>query len=140
MGFDNFSHLNWLAVLVGAVGYFALGALWYTKILFGNSWIKHTGINPNDPTAKKGAGGIMGFSFVLMFIASIGIGLLLSRVGVSSWMSGLKTGLVAGVCFSATAVWISYLYEKKPFGLVAINCGYNIVGCMICGIIQAVWP
>ena len=39
-----FSDMNWLAVLVAAVAYFMLGALWYSKALFGNAWIKYSGV------------------------------------------------------------------------------------------------
>jgi hypothetical protein len=93
----------------------------------------------NDPNAKKGVGGIMFTSLVLMIICSIGLALLLNKVGPSSWMSGAKVGLIAGICFSATAISISYLYEKKPLGLHLINGGYNVAGCVIAGIILSVW-
>lgn len=133
-----FSHLNWLAVLVAGVAYFALGAIWYSFI-FKNSWIRLSGVNMNDPNAKKGVGGVMLTSLLLMIVCSIGLALFLSRVGPSSWMSGAKVGLIAGICFSATAISISYLYEKRPLGLHLINAGYNVAGCVIAGIILAVW-
>ena len=133
-----FSHLNWLAVLVAGVAYFALGAIWYSFI-FKNSWIRLSGVNINDPNAKKGVGGVMLTSLLLMIVCSIGLALFLSRVGPSSWMSGAKVGLIAGICFSATAISISYLYEKRPLGLHLINAGYNVAGCVIAGIILAVW-
>ncbi len=38
MTLDVMSELNWLAVLVGAVIYFALGALWYSPMLFARPW------------------------------------------------------------------------------------------------------
>ena len=136
-----FSNINWLAVLVAAIAYFALGALWYSKILFANSWVKLSGVNMNDPNAKKGIAGVMLTSLVLMIIVSIGLAILLARIGLAAgWMTGLKTGLITGVCFAATAISISYLYEKKPLALHMINCGYNIVGSVVAGIIIAAWP
>ena len=133
-----FSEINWLAVLVGAIGYFILGALWYS-VLFKGAWIKASGVNPNDPGAKSGVAQIMLASLVLMIIASIGLGILITRIGSAGWMTGCKIGLIAGVCFSATAISISYLYEKKPMALHVINGLYNIAGCVIAGIIIAVW-
>jgi hypothetical protein len=35
VSFDALGELNWLAVIVGAVIYFALGALWYSPMLLG---------------------------------------------------------------------------------------------------------
>ena len=135
-----FSDIKWLAVLVAAVAYFALGALWYSKALFANSWVKLAGINMDDPNARKGVGAIMLTSFVLMLVASIGIAILITRIGVTDWMTGLKTGLITGICFSATAISISYVYEKRPMALHLINAGYNIIGSAIAGIIIAAWP
>lgn len=139
MGTEVFSHLNWLAIAAGGVAYFLLGAIWYSFI-FKNAWVKASGVNMNDPNAKKGMAQTMLLSLVLMIVASLGIALFMSKIGAASWMSGAKTGLVAGVCFSATGISISYLYEKKPLALHMINAAYNVVGCVIAGIILAVWP
>jgi hypothetical protein len=134
-----FSDINWLAVLAGGLAYFALGAIWYS-FLFKNAWIKLSGVNMDDPNIKTGVAQTMLASLVLMIIASIGIGILITRVGSSGWMTGCKIGLIVGICFSATGISISYLYEKKPFGLHLINGLYNILGCVIAGIIIALWP
>ncbi len=138
MGADMFSNLPWLHIVVAGAAYFALGAIWYSFI-FKNAWIKASGVNVDDPNMKKGVAQTMLASLVLMMIASLGIAIFLSRIGVSSWMSGAKVGLVAGVCFSATSICISYLYEKKPWMLHFINAGYNIAGCVVAGIVLAAW-
>jgi len=135
---DLFSHINWLAVLVAALAYFFLGAIWYSA-LFRNAWIKATGANVNDPNARKGLAGIMIASFITILVSSIGLALIIARVQSSGWMTGAKIGLIAGVCFSAATICNSYLYEKRPIALSAINSLYNIVGCVIAGIIIAVW-
>lgn len=134
-----FSDINWLAVIVGGLGYFFLGAIWYS-FMFKDAWIKASGVNMSDPDLKKGVAQTMLASLVLMIVASVGLGILITRIGSAGWMTGLKVGLLAGVCFSATAISISYLYEKKPMALHMINGLYNICGCVIAGIIIAVWP
>ena len=139
MNTDLFSHINWLAVLVGAVAYFFIGAIWYS-FLFKHSWIRLTGVNVNDPNAKKGMAGIMFASFIMMIVASIGLAFLITRINSWGWMSGLKIGLIAGICFCSTAICNSYLYEKRPLGLHLINSLYNVVGCAVAGVIIAVWP
>ena len=139
MGTEIFSHLNWLAILVAAIAYFALGAIWYS-FLFKNAWIKHTGIKMDDPNAKSGVAGVMVTSFILTLICTIGIALFLSKANTPlSWMSGAKVGLVAGICFCVTAISNSYIFEKRPAGLHVINGGYNVVGCIIAGMILALW-
>ncbi len=135
-----FSQINWLAVLCGALAFFMLGALWYSKLLFANKWIALTGVNANDPDAKKGMGAIMFASFVLMFIAATGIAILKAKMGlVDCWMSGIKLGTVTGLMFGATAISISYLYEKRPTGLHLINGAYTLVGHILAAIIICCW-
>jgi hypothetical protein len=47
-----FAGVNWLAVLVAAIAYFMLGALWYGT-LFQKKWVAYQGIDMNDPEVKK---------------------------------------------------------------------------------------
>jgi hypothetical protein len=53
-------------------------------------------------------------------------------------MSGLKLGLLTGICFSATTICISYLYQMKPKSLSMIDGGYHIAGQAIAGIILCI--
>jgi hypothetical protein len=101
MNADLFSQVNWLAVLVGALAYFFLGAIWYSA-LFRNAWIKATGANMNDPNARKGFAGILIGSFITIVITSIGLALIITKIQSSGWMTGAKIGLIAGICFSCS--------------------------------------
>ena len=93
----------------------------------------------NDPNAKKGVAGIMFGSFILMAVATIGLAILVSRLELHQAISGVKWGLLTGVCFSATAISISYLYVKKPAGLHIIDGLYHILGQIIAAVILCVW-
>lgn len=134
-----FSDINWLAVLVAAIAYFALGALWYSKILFAPKWIAYTKVDPANPDATKGMAAIMLMSFVWMFITCIGLAILVSRIELVVWQTGLKLGLLTGVCFGMAALSISYLYEKRPAGLHLINGGFTVLGNIIAAIIICCW-
>ncbi len=138
MNTEIFNHINWLAVLVGGLGYFFLGAIWYTA-LFGKKWQSYNTNLISDPDAKKGAAGIMLLSFVLMLVCSLGLAIIAERFGVFGWIGGLKLGLLTGICFAATAVHISYVYEKRPLGLHLINGLYNVTGNVIAAIIICMW-
>jgi Protein of unknown function (DUF1761) len=138
---DNFDYLNWPAIAVAALAYFALGALWYSKVLFAKRWIADSKIDINDPNAKKGIGLMFGGSFVLMFVQSLAIAVIANRLEIigAGWMSGLKLGAVTGACFCAAAVGVNYLYEKRPLSLFFINGGYAIVGNIIAAIVICCW-
>lgn len=138
MNTEILSHVNWLAVLAGGLGYFFLGAIWYTA-LFGKKWQSYNATLMTAPDAKKGAAGTMIISFVLMLVCSLGLALIITRFGFSGWLPGLKLGILTGICFAATAVHISYVYEKRPLGLHLINGLYNIAGNIIAAIIISCW-
>lgn len=131
---------NWLAVLVGGIAYWVLGAIWYSKLLFANKWIAYTKVDPNDPNAKKGMGIMFGGSLVMMVLTATGLSILVHRMDITAcWMSGVKLGAITGILFGATAISISYLYEKRPWGLYLINGLYTILGNIIAAIIVCCW-
>ena len=138
MNTEIFIHINWLAVLVGGLAYFFLGAIWYT-FLFGKKWQAYNATLMNDPNVKKGVAQTMILSLVLMLICALGLSLIATRFNLSGGMTGLKIGIITGVCFAATAVHISYAYEKRPLGLHLINGLYNVAGNIIAAIIICCW-
>jgi len=136
-----FNDLNWLAIIVGALGYFVLGALWYSPVLFVKKWIAYLNIDVNAADAKKGMALLFGGSIFLMLVQSIAIAILAEKMGIRGlgWLSGLKLGLFTGCCFSAATIGVNYLYEKKPFGLFLINAGYAIAGNIIAAMVICCW-
>lgn len=139
MNSELFSQINWLAVLVAAVAYFILGALWFSKILFAGMWIKGHGINVNDPNGRKGLGQMMFLSFVAFFVICIGLALLAVKMDLAGYMSGIKLGLTTGVCFSWMAISVSHLYTRKPFTLHLIDGAYHLVAQIIAAVIICIW-
>ncbi|CAN5762952.1 hypothetical protein BH11BAC4_BH11BAC4_24160 [soil metagenome] len=132
--------LNWIAILCGALGYFALGALWYSKILFAKKWIELTNVDASDPNATKGMGLLMFISLIWMFVTSLGIAVIRERVGdISGWMGGVKLGTLTGLCFGVASISISYLYEKRSSGLHWINGGYTLLGNIIAAVVVCSW-
>ncbi len=134
-----FEGIAWIPVLVAAFSFFALGALWYSKLLFVKRWISDLKLDVNNPDAKKGMGLMFGGSFLMMLISCFAIAILAHRLGLSGWMSGLKLGVFVAACFGATAIATNYFYEKKPLSLFLINAGYQMTGCILAGIIICCW-
>lgn len=133
-----FSNLNWLHILVAALAYFALGSIWYAP-LFGKKWVAYQNIDMNAPDAKKGVALIMFGSFVWMLIAVTGLAIIVYRLNLTEVLSGVKWGLLTGICFSAAAISITYLYTKKPLGLHLIDGLYHVIGQIIAAVILCVW-
>ena len=140
MNTDFLSHINWLAVLVAAVAYFMLGALWYSKALFGNKWIQLAKIDMSDPNVKKGMGGMMISTLVLILIVCFSLEELIVKFNFLQEIGlGIKLGLLTGLGFATTAVSINYVYERKPTNLYLINNGYHLLGHVVAASILVLW-
>ena len=139
MNTEIFSQINWLAVLVAALAYFMLGAIWYSKALFGSKWAALVGLDMSNPDKKKGMGKMMAGTFLLIIVTCIALAMLVHRLDLFVITSALKLGLITGICFAATAVSISFIYESRPTALYFIDCGYHLAGHLIAAIILVVW-
>ena len=135
---EIFKDFNWIAIIVGTLGYFMLGAIWYS-FLFKNQWIAYNKIEINHEDVKKGMAAIMFCSFVMMLLTTIGIAFLAYRVGIWGWMSAVKLGAFTGIFFACTSMAINMLYEKKPMTLFFINGGYQVLGNIIAALVVVCW-
>ncbi|MBC7949830.1 MAG: DUF1761 domain-containing protein [Chitinophagaceae bacterium] len=134
-----FTDINWLAVLVAAIAYFALGAIWYSKLLFAPKWASLVGLNMNSTDKSKGFAGMMVASFVLILITCIALAILVVRMDLFILGSALRLGALTGICFATTAVAISFIYESRPLALYFIDCGYHVAGHLVAAIILVMW-
>ena len=139
MNTEFLSHINWLAVIVATVAYFLLGALWYS-VLFGKKWAQLVKLDTTNPDLKKGMGGMMLSTFVLILIVCFGLEVLIVKINFLQEITyGIKLGLLTGLAFATTAVSINYVYERRPTNLYLINNGYHVLGHVIAAIILVLW-
>lgn len=135
--------LNYLHVIVAAIAYFAVGAVWFTPIGFAKPWMEGYGITmPTDPEIqkkmKKEMPKYMGITLVLCFVGTVALACLQGVIGTNGVMSGVKLGIAAG-SFVGVAFAMSHLHTRKSFKLTLIDSGYHIVGLSIASIILSVW-
>lgn len=132
------SNLPWLQILVAAVAYFALGAIWYGP-LFSKAWIRGHQININDADAKKGVAGIMITSFLFLVVICIGLVVIREVASIHGTVQAVKWGAFIGVCFAMTTTSMSYVYMKKPISVHLIDGLYHVVGMIIAMVILVLW-
>jgi hypothetical protein len=132
----SLSDINWISVLVTTAFAFMLGALWYSKYLFGNLWQKL--LNPNDEFKKDvNMPVIFGSAFVLNFLSVLFLDLFIGSN--SNLFRGGFIGLIISIMFVATSLGTNALFSLKPFKLFLIDAGYYVALFTIGGAILGAW-
>lgn len=131
-----FADINWFAVVVATASAFALGGLWYSKVLFADSWMQEVGLN-EETINKAHMPAVFGGTFVLQLLAATALAIAIGAEG--TWLSGLQIGLLVSVFWIATAYGITYLFEQRSIRLFLINAGYYVVLFAIMGTIVGAW-
>jgi hypothetical protein len=141
MTFDVLSDLNWLAILVAALAYFAIGAVWYAPPLFGKAWAAAGGMEiPEARTRPSPA--IYLTPLVGSVLSAIALGMLAKSTGTDTLQQGIALGLVVAIGFAVAISLVTAQFESqkpKPMVWGAINGGYHVVGNLVAAIIVATW-
>ena len=126
-------HMHWHSVILGAVAFFAVGALWY-GVLFGKAWQRATGLS--DEQLKSGANMpmIFGVCFLAELVIAMVVGHMFDFLEPSDRAKMMiATGLGAGIM--APAIGITYLYMRKSLRLFLIDAGHFVVGMTAVGLV-----
>jgi hypothetical protein len=141
MSFDVLSDLNWLAVIVAGLAYFALGAVWYLPPVFGKPWMAAGGQQMGQ-SGERPNPAIYVTPLIAQVVAAIALGMLAEATNTNTFGEGLVLGLVVGVGFAVTIMLVTAAFEtQKPNAMVwgLINAAYHLVGLVIAAVIIAVW-
>jgi hypothetical protein len=139
--FDSLSDLNWLAVLVAALAYFAIGALWYAPPVLGRPWMAAGGMTPPEAGTRPGPA-IYLTPLIGSVLASVALAMLAAATGSDSLQRGIVLGLVCAIGFAVSIVFVTAQFESekpKPMVWGAITAGYHAVGILVAAIIVASW-
>lgn len=141
MSFDFFGDINWLATVVGALAYFALGALWYSPALFGNAWQASIGWDPEKAPPQMQVTTYV-VPLLAQFVMAIAVGLLAVATSTDTIGKGVVLGLVVGLGLSLMHTLVDATFDPqkpKPWVWFWINGSYHALGLTIVAILHAVW-
>ena len=125
--------INWLAVGLGTLAFFAVGAIWYSA-LFGKTWQRELGLS--DEQLKGGANMplIFGLCLLLEFVVVLTLGHLFAFLHPGNHaIMMMATGF--GLAIMTPAVGINYLYQRKSLKLFLIDAGHFVVGMIAVGVV-----
>ena len=132
--------VNWLAIIVAAIAAFALGALWYSRSLFGRQWMAAHGHTPEQLAAmQSNMGKTYAVSFVTYVIMAMVIALLMGLTGATTAVQGVVLAVLAWLGFGFTIGLNTNLYSNKPSAAFMIDAGYQLVHVILMGAIIGAW-
>ena len=141
MSFDVLGDLNWLAVIVGAVIYFALGALWYSPMLFARPWQRSIGWDPDrTPPEMKPTTYVV--PFLAYLVMAVAVGMIAAAAGSDTLADGIVLGLVLGIGLSLMHTLVDATFDPnkpQPWTWFAINGSYHALGLLIVAVIVSAW-
>jgi len=129
-----FSELNFLAILVAAILNMVIGALWYSRPLFGNQWMNHLNL-------KEDEAGTSPWTYVIVFLLGLIIAVLMAMFlqGASGVKEGLMYGAVIGLGFVIPTILTHYLMEQRKAGFMFIIAGHELLVFLTYGALLAGW-
>lgn len=136
-------HVNWLAVIAAALSTMVVGFLWYSPILFAQSWMREMGYDPNDKAKteemQKSAGPAYGASLLAAILSAFTLALFFALMRVDNLHHGLAIAFHVWLGFVATVQLTSVLFMRQSLKLFAINTGYQLVCYLAMGAILVAW-
>ena len=133
--------VNYIAIIVATIIGYAIGALWYSPLLFGTQWMKLQGFTKRDMLRAKQRG--MAKTYILTFIAVLVmtwvLSLLVEVFGNGNFWSGMLVGFWVWLGFLATTQIGMVFWEDKPFSLYLLTTAHYLVTLVLAGGILAVW-
>lgn len=133
--------VNYITVLIAAIASMAIGALWYSPLIFGKLWMALSGLSEGRLAELKARG--MGKMYTVNFVAALVMAYVLAHFvqvwGVFSLANAVELAFWTWLGFIATTMLGSVLWEGKPILLYVINVSYYIVSLIVMTGILAWW-
>ena len=159
--------MNFYAVLVAALTTLVVGSIWYSPVLFGNAWMKETGLTEEE--LKKGS---MLKIFGLTYIFSLMITMTLMSLTIHqsgavgmvggppliasakpsfaafmadygtayrTFKHGALHGFMAGLFLALPIIGTNALYERRSWKYTLVTGGFWVVCFTIMGGIICAW-
>jgi hypothetical protein len=119
-------------VLLAAVVYFAVGAAWYSPVLFAKQWAKELGKKMGDMGDAKTA---MVVTFLCMLVLTMVEAYFIQATSTSGAWRGAYLGAKLWLGFVATTALVNNSFQGASKKLFAIDQGYHLVGMVLVGAI-----
>ena len=141
MSLDLFGQLNWIAIVVATIVYYALGAAWFAPFAMGKVWQRSIGWDASRPAPGLTVMTIVA-PLVAYFVAAIATAMLAKATGTSDLGGGIILGVVIGVGYAGSILGVTAAFETtkpQPWTWFGVSYGYHLVGLVVTAVIVSLW-
>ena len=129
--------INYAAIVVSAIAYWLLGALWYA-VLFNKPWMALENITVEQAKSMNPA-----LPYVIAFALELLMAFVLAQLcawrNANTAARGASLGILLWIGFVGPVAFMNYMFEMRSMQLFAINEFYPLVGLCLMGIILGAW-
>jgi Protein of unknown function (DUF1761) len=128
---------NYAAIIVSAVAYWLLGALWF-GVLFGQRWMALEGFSAEQARSMNPV-----LPYIITFVLNLLIAFVLAQLclwrNANTAARGAAIGVLLWIGIVGPIAVTTYMYEMRPKELFAINEFFSLVGLCLMGVILGAW-
>jgi ABC-type multidrug transport system fused ATPase/permease subunit len=134
--------INYWAVILATLSSMVVGSIWYTPRVFGNYWMKTSGVQPSGRAADAVIPMVVTVlvSFITAWVLAGAVFISQNFYGGSFLGNSVVTGLVLWAGFTAARFVTHDAFDRRPSGLTILNISHELVTVVIMSLIIGVWP
>jgi hypothetical protein len=113
----------------------AIGAVWYSKALFAQEWMRAVGLTAadvKDPTPFF-------ISIVASFISAVVISLIVSFAKINTFMEGVKLGFFLWIGLALPTLAVHYSFAGRSLDLILIDGGHELLSLVLAAGVLSAW-
>jgi hypothetical protein len=121
--------IDWLVVLMAAVLKLAISSLWYSKWLFGKTWLKLSKL------PEKGVHGPWSifYSFLVALVIAFFLAFFEGYLGVTTVSDGMFVGFCAWLGFVVTTQISQVIWSGRSWQLFLIESSSKLLSYLVMG-------
>lgn len=129
---------NYLAIVVAAVACFVFEAGWYSYFM--QAWLSGIGRTKEWLMAAGVSPALQyGIALVASAVIATAISCVTQLTGPQTMLRGVQSALLLWFGLVLPTWATEYVFELRPFSLLAVNAGFWLLGMMLMGAIVGAW-
>ena len=139
------TELNWIAILIGFVVFFAVGAVWFSPNVFYLRWVKLMGLTPeeNQGLGHHGMAFVFGLTALGALVQVTAIASIIHFVALATGpvgpLGGALVGLLVGIGITAASSLSHRLFSGQGIRVWLIEVGGDIVALTLAGLVIGIF-